>query len=188
MMNSYKNYINLIRNILIFDKEFDDIIKRILPKIFDDYYMNRFEKIYNIDNLFKKYDLHRYQLLKKKYNVTQNNRLIFRFRKYNKKVYIIKLLKQNMNVFLEQDQTYKSLCQEILKIPNIQCYAKFINEKYKNKSLLYEPNYKFDWGDDCEKNNVDLNTKRICCHVPCLKYISSDKKYYDIHQDKKYDF
>ena len=53
-MNSYKNYIKLIRNILIFDKEFEDIIIRILPKIFDDYDMNRFEKIYNIDNLFKK--------------------------------------------------------------------------------------------------------------------------------------
>ena len=57
-MNSYKNYINLISNILIFDKEFDDVIIRILPKIFDDYYMNRFEKIDNIDNLFRKYDLH----------------------------------------------------------------------------------------------------------------------------------
>ena len=57
MMNSYNNYINLIRNLMNFD-EFDDIIIRILPKIFDDYYMNRFEKIYNIDNLFKRYDLH----------------------------------------------------------------------------------------------------------------------------------
>ena len=45
-MNSYKKYINLIRNILIFDKEFDDIIIIILPKIFDDYYM---KKIYDID-------------------------------------------------------------------------------------------------------------------------------------------
>ena len=98
-MSSYKNYINLIRNILIFDKEFNDVIIRILAKIFDDYYMNRFEKVYNIDNLFKEYDLYRYQLLKKKYNVTQNDRLIFRFRIYNKKEYIIKLLKQNMNVF-----------------------------------------------------------------------------------------
>ena len=80
-MNSYKNYINLIRNILIFDKEFHDVIIRILPKIFDDYYMNRFEKIDNIDNLFRKYDLHRYELLKTKYNVTQNDKLIFRFRK-----------------------------------------------------------------------------------------------------------
>ena len=99
-MNSYKNYINLIRNISMnFDKEFDHIIIVTLPKIFDDYYMNRFEKIYNIDNLSKKYDLHRYELLKKKYNVTQNDKLIFRFRKYNTLGYIIKLLKQNMNVF-----------------------------------------------------------------------------------------
>ena len=90
-----------------------------------------------------------------------------------------------MNVFLEQGETYKSVAQEILKIPNIQCYAKFINEKYKNKSSLYEPNYKFDWGNDYEKNDVDLNTKRICYHVPCLKYISNDKKYCNIHQDKK---
>ena len=45
-------------NILIFDNEFDDIIIRILAKIYDDYYINRFEKVYNIDNLFKKYDLH----------------------------------------------------------------------------------------------------------------------------------
>ena len=33
-MNSYKNYINLIGNIIMnFDKEFDDVIIRILPKI-----------------------------------------------------------------------------------------------------------------------------------------------------------
>ena len=51
-MNSYKNYINLLRNLMNLD-EFDDIIIRILPKIFDDYYVNRFEKIYNIYNLFK---------------------------------------------------------------------------------------------------------------------------------------
>ena len=97
MMNSYNNYISLLRNILMnFDKEFYDIKIRILLKIFDEYYMNIFEKIYNIDNLFKKYDLHRYRLLKKKYNVTQNKKLIFRFRKYNTLEYIIKLLKQNV--------------------------------------------------------------------------------------------
>ena len=40
-MNSYKNCINLIRNILIyFDKEFDHMII-ILLKMLDDYYMNR---------------------------------------------------------------------------------------------------------------------------------------------------
>ena len=127
-MSSYRNHVNLMRNILMnFDKEFDDVIIRILPKIFDDYYMNRFEKNYNIDNLFKKYDLHKYQLLKKKYNVTQNDKLIFRFRKYNTLEYIIKLLKQNIHVFLEQGETYKSVAQDILKHDNIDCYAKYIN-------------------------------------------------------------
>ena len=45
-MNSYKNYIDLMRNILKnFDNnEFDDVIIRLLPKIFDNYYMDRFEK------------------------------------------------------------------------------------------------------------------------------------------------
>ena len=138
-MNSYKNYINLIRNIMNFDKKFDDVIIRIIPKIFDEYYLNRCNKIYNIDNIFKKYDLHRYQLLKKKYNVTQSDKLIFRFRKHNTLEYTIKLLKQNVHVHLEQGETYKSVGQDILKTPNIQCYAKFINEKYKNKYTLDAP-------------------------------------------------
>ena len=87
-----------------FDNEFDDIIIRILPKIFDDYYMNRFEKIYNIDNLFKKYDINRYDLLNKKYNLTKiNDKLIFRFRKYNTLEYIIKLLKHvHINLWLKR--------------------------------------------------------------------------------------
>ena len=83
-MNSYKNYIDLLRNILKnSDLEFDHMILIILLKIFDDYYMNRNDKIYCIDNLYKKYDLHRYELLKKKYKVTQNNKLIFRFNRYS---------------------------------------------------------------------------------------------------------
>ena len=128
-------------------------------------------------------------MLNKEYNLTKiNDKLIFRFRKYNTLEYIIKLLQQNIHVFLEQDQTYKSVAQEILKIPNIQCYAKFINEKYKNKYSLDTPIYKFDWGEDCKKDNIDLNTKRICYHPPCLNYILNDDKYYLNHQDKKYDF
>ena len=91
-------------------------------------------------------------------------------------------------MFFRTRETYKPLAQDILKIYNIQCYAKFINEKYKDKYTLDTPNYKFDWGDDCKKDDIDLNTKRICYHRPCLNYILNDKKYCDIHQDKKYDF
>ena len=39
MMNSYKNYINLLRNILMnFDKEFDNVIIRILNWVIDGKY------------------------------------------------------------------------------------------------------------------------------------------------------
>ena len=55
-MNTYKNYIDLLRNILKnFDnKEFNSVIKKILIKISKEYYMNRNDKIYCLDNLYKK--------------------------------------------------------------------------------------------------------------------------------------
>ena len=117
--------------------------------------------------------------------MTKNDKLIFRFRKYNKEEYVVKLLKQNTHVFLEQDLTYKSVAQEILKIPNIQCYAKFINEKYKDIYTLNEPHYKFNWEDDCKNDDINLNSRITCHHPPCLNYISSDDKYCFNHKEKK---
>ena len=65
-MNTYKNYIDLLRNNLKnFDGEFDYVIKKILSKIFDEYYMNRNNKIYCIDNLYKKFYVGRYNFMKK---------------------------------------------------------------------------------------------------------------------------
>ena len=55
-MKSYKNYIDVLRNILknLNDTdEFDDIIKNILIKIFDISYLERDIQLYNIDNVFK---------------------------------------------------------------------------------------------------------------------------------------
>ena len=68
--------------------------------------------------------------------------------------------------FLQQGETYKSA--------NIQCYSKFINDKYKNKYSLDEPHYKFDWGDDCERDDMIVN-KVICFHPPCLNWVMDDK-------------
>ena len=163
-MNSYKNYINLIRNILMnFDKEFDRMIIIILLKIFDDYYMNRNDKIYCIDNLYKKYDLHRYELLKKKCNVTQNNKLIFRFNRYSKKSYIIRLLKNNPYVILEENETYKSIAKNILKVGNIKNYKKHIRDIYLGKFLSKD--CKED--DVHEENEDDFEIlKKICFHPP----------------------
>ena len=97
--------------------------------------------------------------------------------------YVIKLLKQNVHVFLEQDEAYKSVAQKILKHDNIDCYAKFINEKYKDKYTLDKPHYRYKW-----KDNVKLNTRMTCFHPTFLNYISTDNKYCINHQQKNYDF
>ena len=75
-----EKYIDLLRVIIknFNNNEFDDVIKRILSKIFDDYYMNRNKYIWCIDNLYKKYDISRH-FIKKKYRVVKNENLIFRF-------------------------------------------------------------------------------------------------------------
>ena len=67
MMNSYKNYIHVLRHILknFDDNKFDHIIKNILIKIFDIYYLERDIQLYNIDNAFKKCNMNMYNLLSK---------------------------------------------------------------------------------------------------------------------------
>ena len=121
-MNTYKNYIDLLRNILKnFEyNEFDGVINNILIKIFEEYYMNRNDKIYCQDNLYKKYDISRYNLMKKKYGIVRNCSFIFRFNKYSKKSYIIKLLKDDIHVFVEENESYKSIANVILKNGNIK--------------------------------------------------------------------
>ena len=93
-MNTYKNYIDLLRNILKnFDNnEFTNVIKKILSKVFDEYYMNRNDKIYCIDNLYKKYYIGRYNRIKKKYGNVKNCKLIFRFNRYSKKKLYYKII------------------------------------------------------------------------------------------------
>ena len=87
--DTYKNYIDLLRNIFKnFDNnEIDDIIKNILNKTFAEYYIYRNDKIYCLDNLYRKYDIGRYNFIKKKHKIVRNCNLVFRFNKYSKKLY-----------------------------------------------------------------------------------------------------
>ena len=69
-MKSYKNYVDVLRNILkkfSDTDEFDDIIKYILIKLFDNYYLERDIQLYNIGNVFKKYNMNMYNCLKNMY-------------------------------------------------------------------------------------------------------------------------
>ena len=101
MINSYKNYVDVLRSILknFNDNQFDDIIKNILIKIFDVYYLERDIQMYNVDNVFKKYNVNMYNLLYRKYILTKSNKLIFIKHRYDKKEYIIKLLRKTKTLF-----------------------------------------------------------------------------------------
>ena len=85
-----ENYIDLLRNILKnfkYSNEFDDIIKRILDKIFNNYYF-----------------------IKKKYRISKKEDLIFRFNRYNKK-----LLKENNivnDLLTEEIKNYKQYIED----------------------------------------------------------------------------
>ena len=116
------------------NNEFDDIIKNILIKIFGIYYLERDIQLYNIDNAFKKYNINMYNLLSRRYLLTKSKKLIFIKHKYYKKEYIINLLKKNKNLILEDNESYKSIVDEILK-SDIDCYTKCINEFCSNRLL-----------------------------------------------------
>ena len=66
-----------------------------LIKIFDIYYLERDIQLYNIDNVFKKYNMNMYNLLSRRYTLTKSKKLISIKHKYDKKEYIINLLKKN---------------------------------------------------------------------------------------------
>ena len=151
------NYIEILKNILKnnIDGFYDDIIKNLLFKIFDDYYSNRDKMKYNIDNVFKKYNINMYNLLKMKHILTTSDKLIFKKHKYDKREYIIFLLKKN-NFILNINETYKSIIDEILK-NDIDFYTKFIKDYCHNRIL-----------------NEKSQSKKV-----------EDDNYCDIHQDKK---
>ena len=130
-----EKYIEILKNII---KNFNDdedfilIIKTILIKIFDIYYLERNNQIYNLDNLFKKYNIKMYNLLKEKYILTNSKKLIFKKHRYNKKEYIVKLLKKN-NIVLNEDETYSNIANEILKKENIKLVS-YIYNFVKNRT------------------------------------------------------
>ena len=121
-------YIDILKNIIKNDniEEFDDIIKNILVKIFDIYYLDRMVESYNIDNVFKKYNINMYNSLKEKYKLTNSKKLIFKKHRYNKREYIMFLLKKN-NFILNENENEDYIINKILRT-KIYCYTKFIKD------------------------------------------------------------
>ena len=80
--------------------------------------MNREYYVWCIDNLYKKFYVTKYNKLKKRYGSIKT----FRFNRYNKKAYIIKLLKDSFRVILDKNETYDSISDTILQTSGIKNY------------------------------------------------------------------
>ena len=65
----------------------------------------------------------------------ENENLIFRFNRYSKKSYIIKLLKENFRVILDENETYDKVADEILKKDNIKDYKKYIENMFIEREI-----------------------------------------------------
>ena len=122
------------------------------------------DEYFNKNNVFKKYNMNIYNLLRRKYIMTTSKRLMFIKHKYDKKEYIIKLLKKN-NIILNDNETYASISNEILKNYNIESYTKYIN-------------------DFCKDRIMNKKEIKICYHPPCFNK-DINNNYCNIHQDKK---
>ena len=174
-MNTYRNYIDLLKCILKnFDGEFNCVIKKILSKIFEEYYLNRNDKIYCIDNLYKKFYVGRYNFIKKKYKLCKNTNLIYRFNRSSKRDYIKKLIRLNN---LNNDDNINEIIDNILQF-NATNYKKHIENMYLEKHLSRL---------DCKVNEVEeddfqiILNKRVCHFPPCLNKIIGNNNYCHLH-------
>ena len=110
------------------------ILLRKYCSVFDEYYLNRNDKIYCIDNLYKKFDIAKYNFIIKKYGIIKNTNLIYRFNRYSKRAYTIKLLKENFRVILEENETYESIVN-ILEKDSIKNYKKYIDNMFIEREI-----------------------------------------------------
>ena len=76
-------------------------------------------------------------------------------------------MKKNINLILEENETYKSIANEISK-SDIDCYTKYVSSFCSNRALTKKE-------------------RRICYFPLCLNQVIDDN-YCSSHQDKKYDF
>ena len=136
--------------------------------------MNRNKYIWCIDNLCKKFYVGRYNFIKKKYGIIKNENLIFRFNICSKKSYIIKLLKENFRVILDENETYDKVADIILQKNGIKNYKRYIDNIFMNRTIDRNPFIEVDLSVKkvCNDNNVVKN--KICFYPPCLNLVSGD--------------
>ena len=87
-----------------------------------------------------------------------------------------------MHVFLDENETYKSVASDILQVKDVDNYKKYIRHMFEEKFHLYLDRKDDNVNEDNEDNFEIKISKKICFYPPCLNYISNDKKYCLIHK------
>ena len=182
-----ENYINVLRCILKNsnirkNNEFDDIIKYIINKIFDEYYNNRDKNKYCIDNLIRKYNI-RYFDLQDKYGTVKSTKMNYRFNRYSKRNYIKKLFKSNEYFYLDTDENINTVVDNILEIKPDN-YKKYIDNMYLDKleHLIDESNVELNLINNQEDDDFEIKIlKKTCFYPPSLNQIISSNNYCSLH-------
>ena len=79
-------------------------------------------------------------------------------------------MKENYNVILNRNETYKSVADNILKKDNIKNYKKHIF------NIFIERNY--------EQDDFQIILNKRCCHFPpCLNKIIGSNNYCHLHNE-----
>ena len=117
--------------------------------------------------LFIYLNINMYNLLCRKYTLTKSKRLIFIKHRYDKKEYIVKLLKNNINFYLKEGETYADIVNEILK-NDTESYTRYINKFCRDRALN------------------EKTQSKICFHPPCYNKVINDNYCFN-HRDKKYE-
>ena len=143
--------------------------------------MNRDNYVWCIDNLYKKVYVTMYNKLKKRYGIIKKDDLIFRFNKYNKKAYIINLLKDNFRVILDKNETYDSISDTILQTTGIKNYKRYIDNMFISREIDRNMFIEIDMSVKkvCNDNNVNnkkdnIFENKIYFYPPCLNWVSED--------------
>ena len=103
--------------------------------------------------------------------------MIFRFNRYSKKIDIIKLLKDDFHVILEENETYDTVADNILQMSNTKNYKKNINNIYLEKYLS-----RLDCKVEVEEEDFQIKIiKRTCHFPPCLNQIIGSNNYCSLH-------
>ena len=79
----------------------------------------------------------KYFFIQRRYGTAKSSKLIYRFNRYKKINYIKKLLKNHQCFYIDElyDDDINKVANDILQIPNIKNYKKYIQDLYLDNYL-----------------------------------------------------